>query len=100
MSMVDVIEEEARLIILRELHAQPNRSITSTSMRKILLNEFLIDRPREWVEVQFTYLAALKAVRITSAGSVKIATLVERGIEHLALKTFLPSVLSPSEPVL
>lgn len=95
----DVITEEARLIILRELNAQPNRSMTSTSMRKVLLDGFMIDRPREWVEDQFEWLAARMAVRLTAAGTVKIATLIERGREHLALKAFISGVLSPSEPV-
>ena len=99
MSGSTAIEEEARLIILRELHAQPGRSMTSTAMRKFLLDSFLINRSREWVEDQFEFLAERKAVKITPAGSIKIATIVARGLEHLAHKAFISGIDSPSEPV-
>lgn len=100
MSSETAVEREARLIILRELKAQPNRSMTSTSTRNYLLSEWLINRSREWVEDQFDFLAERKAVRITAAGSVKIATIIDRGLEHLALQTFISGVDSPTEPVL
>lgn len=95
----DIILEEARLIILRELHGQLNRSMTSTAMRRTLVEKFLINHPREWVEDQFDWLASRNAVRVTPAGTVKIATLVDRGREHLALQAFISGVMSPSEPV-
>lgn len=98
--MSDPVELEARLIILRELHKQPNRSMTSTAMRAFLLSSFLINRSREWVEDQYEFLAERKAVRITPAGSIKIATIAPRGLEHLAHQAFLSGVDSPSEPVM
>lgn len=98
--MNSAIEQEARLIILRELRVQPNQSITSTAMRRTLLESWLIDRPREWVEDQFDWLAAREVVRLTPAGSIKIATLLDRGRQHLALRTFVSGIESPSEPVL
>lgn len=100
MNGADAITSEARLIMLRELHAQPNRSMTSTAMCTYLLDRWLIDRSREWVEKQFAYLAEMEAVRITPAGSIKIATLAPGGLKHLALKAFIAGVDSPSEPVL
>lgn len=100
MSSSTSIEREARLIILRELHAQSNRSMTSSAMRNFLLDDFLINKSRGWVEDQFEFLAERGAVRLTSAGTVKIATLAPKGIEHLALKAFISDVDSPSEPVL
>lgn len=96
----DTVEREARLIMLRELKDQPNRSMTSTAMRNYLLAKWLIDRPREWVEDQYDWLAARNAIRITPAGSVKIATIVARGLEHLALQAFISGIDSPTEPVL
>lgn len=95
----DFVSEEARLIILRELFEQPNRSMTSSSMRRTLLEKFLISQPREWVEDQYDWLASRQAVRVTPAGSIKIATLAPRGLEHLALQTFISGVDSPSHPV-
>lgn len=100
MSLSEQVTEEARLIILRELLSEPNRSMTSTSMCRALLDKFLIERSREWVERQYRYLEEHDAVRVTPAGSVKIATLAPRGVQHLAMKIFIDGVLSPSEPVL
>lgn len=100
MSSSTTIEREARLIILRELHKQASRSMTSTVVRNFLREEFLIAMSREWVEDQFAWLAERKAVRITASGSVKIATIVDRGLEHLALRDFISGIDSPTEPVL
>lgn len=99
MSAEDVIRAEARLIILRELNDQFNRSMTSTAMQRRLEEAFLIARPREWVEAEFAYLEQMGAVRLTPAGSIKIATMVDYGKSHLALRVFIPGVMSPSSPV-
>ncbi|QJR20643.1 hypothetical protein HKM20_13230 [Pelagibacterium halotolerans] len=97
--MNEVIREEARLIVLRELFKQPNRSATSTAIRLTLRNGFMISRERSWVEQEFAWLEQMGAVRVTSVASIKIATLTERGIEHLAHHAFIPGILVSSEPV-
>ncbi len=83
MSIETIIKEEARLVILKELEAQPGNSITSEAMRRYLLTDFVIDKPREWVEEEFRYLRDMKAIEITVARSVQIARLTERGSLHL-----------------
>lgn len=99
MSIEKVIQEEARLIILRELLKQGNLSATSTALRNYLEAAFMISKEREWVEQEFAWLEQMGAVRITSASSVKIATLTERGRRHLAHFSFIPGVLRSTEPV-
>lgn len=99
MSMDEVIREEARLIILRELYSQPNRSATSTAIRALLAEAFMIVKPREWVEQEIAWMADMGAVRMTAAASIKIATLAPRGVEHLRHQAFIPGILSPSEPL-
>ncbi|WP_141682921.1 hypothetical protein [Agrobacterium tumefaciens] len=96
MSMNTIMEREARLTILKELNAQPNKAISSEAMRQFLLDFLLIDKPRQWVELQFQYLADMQAVMIVDAGTVKIARLIERGKLHLAGKIEIDGVLSPS----
>lgn len=98
--MSSAVDQEARLIILRELKDQPGHSMTSTAMRRTLLEAWLIDRPREWVEDQFEWMAAREVVRLTRAGSIKIATLMDRGRQHLALRSYVSGIESPTEPVL
>jgi hypothetical protein len=95
MSMESIIQEEARLTILKELAQQPNKALTSEAMRRFLLDFLLIDKPREWVEVQFQYLADLAAVDVIPAGTVKIARLTERGELHLSGHISIAGVQRP-----
>ncbi len=96
MSIETIIKEEARLIILKELSSQANQSITSEAMRRFLLSDFLIDKPREWVEMEFQYLQDMEAVEIIPAGSVKIARLTERGELHIKGMVTIAGVQRPS----
>ncbi|WP_128755620.1 hypothetical protein [Metarhizobium album] len=94
--MEKIMQEEARLTILKELQAQPNKAITSEAMRRFLLDFLMIEKSREWVEEQFVFLREMRAVDIVAAGTVKIARLTERGEHHLAGKVTLAGVLPPS----
>ncbi|MCW5712871.1 hypothetical protein [Shinella sp.] len=96
MSIENIIQEEARLIILKELKLQPNRSLTSEAMRRYLLRSFLIDKPREWVESQYIFLRDMGAVDVIPAGSVAIARLTERGDLFLQGLASISGVQSPS----
>lgn len=96
MSAQQVIAEETRLIILKELDNQPNKSITSESMRRILLQDWVIDQPREWVEEEFRYLVAMKAIETIQARSVLIAQLTERGEQHLQGLIRIAGIQRPS----
>ena len=100
MSLDRIIREEARLIMLRELASQPNESATSSALRDLLAEMFAIVREREWVEQELDWLKEMGAVRITPAGSVKIATLTPRGREHLAHQRFLTGVKRTIDPVI
>ncbi|WP_163266481.1 hypothetical protein [Chelativorans alearense] len=99
MSLDRIIREEARLIILRSLAEQPNESATSSALRELLAEMFAIVREREWVEQELDWLKEMGAVRLTPAGSVKIATLQPRGKEHLAHQRFLAGVKRTGQPV-
>jgi len=100
MTALDVQRREARLIILRFLGEEVNRTLTSTTLT-IQMNEmFLFNRDRAWVEQEIDYLAAMGAVKITKAGSVKIATLLPHGARHLSWGVRIPDVLSPSEQII
>lgn len=96
MSIETIIQEEARLIILKELKLQPNRSLTSEAMRRYLQHSFLIDKPREWVEAQYSYLRDMGAVDIVPAGTVTIARLTERGDLFLLGLASIAGVQHPS----
>lgn len=86
------MEEEARLAILKELAKEDNKAMSSARMQKILLTQLWIDKPREWVEIQYVYLRDVGAVSVLQADSVKIARLAERGEFHLQELITLPGV--------
>ena len=96
MSAQQVIAEETRLVILKELDLQANKSITSEAMRRILLKDWVIDQPREWVEEEFRYLVSMKAIDTIQARSVLIAKLTERGEQHLKGLINIPGIQRPS----
>lgn len=96
MSIETIIQHEARLIILKELAIQQGQSITSEAMRRYLLTEFIIDKPREWVEAEFRWLRDVKAVELVQARSVLIARISERGQLHLDGTIVIPGIQRPS----
>lgn len=90
------MEEEARLAILRELAKEDNKAMSSARMQTILLNQLWIDKPREWVEIQYLYLRDMGAITVLQAETVKIARLVDRGEYHLQGIVTIPGVQAPS----
>lgn len=89
------MEQEARLIILEELAKEHNNAISAERMRIHLLSRLLINKPREWVEIQFDFLESVDAVRLVQADKVKIAQLTERGELHLSRTINLPGIMRP-----
>ena len=60
--MRDIIREDARLIILRELHKQNDYQLNDGLLRSTL-DSFGIGKSREWVRDELKYLEDLGAVR-------------------------------------
>ena len=94
--MASLMEEEARLAILKELAKEDNNAISSARMQIYLLTHLLIDKPREWVETQYMFLKDMGAVTIVQADTVKIARLAKRGELHLQNLISIPGVLCPT----
>jgi len=93
-----IIREEARLIMLRELAAQPNYSLNE-SLLTATLETFGIFRPRAWVRDEMRFLESQGAARITEAGSVLIATLTDKGREHVDGRYVIEGVKRPGPRV-
>lgn len=100
MSAEDVQRREARLIILRFLGEEVNRTLSSTALTIQLNQLFLMDKSRAWVEQELDYLASMGAVKVTPAGSIKIARLTPHGARHLSFAIAIPDVLRPTEPII
>jgi len=96
MSLEKRIEEEARLIILRTLDEQLNNSLSSSIMRDELETRWLINKTRDWVHVQFAHLAEVGAITVQEVTTVQLATLNQRGRDHIQRRVKLPGVKLPS----
>ncbi len=95
--MRDIIREDARLIILRELHAQDNYSLNESILQQTL-ESFGIAKTREWVREEISYLVRVGAVNSIQVGSVVVATLTPKGKEHVERRLVIEGVKRPSPP--
>lgn len=84
MSIETIIEKETRLAILKGLAGQHSKTLTSEATRRMLFDELLIEKSRDWVELQFVYLEEVRMITLHKAASVQIAKLSERGEQFLA----------------
>lgn len=93
--MRDIIREEARLVILKELYEQTNYA-SSDSLLQEILPRYGIAKPREWIREEISYLAEIGAVTSVREGSVVIARLLPKGVEHVERRRLLEGVKRPS----
>jgi hypothetical protein len=93
----DIIREHARLIILRELHAQSNYSLNDSLLQQTL-ESFGIAKSREWVREELNYLVEVGAIGKGLAGTVVVATLLPKGVEHVERRLVIEGVKRPSPP--
>jgi hypothetical protein len=97
-SLAKILEEEARLVILRCLAEQPDQRTNSSALRDELDVVWGINRSRDWLHVQFGHLAEIGAIIVQDVATVKIATLTARGLDHVERRSVLPGVKRPSPP--
>lgn len=96
MDMAQRIREDARLIILKELEKQIDERLHSALLRDALMAFGGIDRPREWVHGELEWLAEIGAITLSHAGTVRIATLTDKGARHLRRAIAIEGVTRPS----
>ncbi|MGD9769475.1 MAG: hypothetical protein AB7U62_17710 [Pseudolabrys sp.] len=97
MSMDSIIRADARLIVLRTLAEQLDGRLNSELLRAAL-ESFGIQRTRAWVHDELFYLEQMGAVAVTEAGSVRVATLLNKGQQHLDRQLVIEGVKRPSRP--
>lgn len=98
MNLATIIEQEARLVILRTLAEQADLRLNSSLLRDDLAERWGINRTRDWLHVQIGFLADIGAVTVIDGGSVKIATLTARGLDHVERRIVLDGVKRPLPP--
>ena len=98
MSLSAIMEHEARLVALRLLAEQTDGRLNSSLLRDELADRWAINRTRDWLHTQLRYLADIGAVHVTEAGTVLIAEITRRGLDHVERRIALDGVKRPSPP--
>jgi hypothetical protein len=98
MSMDTIMREEARLIMLRALDAQPDGRLNSELLRRSL-ETFGIAKARDWVEDELGWLQQMGAVSLMQAGSVAVAALTAKGRDHVERRIVIRGVKRPSPEI-
>lgn len=91
------VRPDARLIILKALSKQTDERLHS-GMIAAELSELGIDRPREWIHGELTWLDQMGAVTLKKFDSVFVATLTEKGHRHLRRAIEIEGIKRPSRP--
>ncbi len=95
MSFDERYREEARYIMLRALADEMSEAMVDALLQRVL-ETFGILRSREWVLTEIGILEQLGAVRVTPIGRSRLATLTERGRDHLERRIVLAGVKRPT----
>lgn len=90
------IDEDARLIILRELAAQADARLNDVVLHRVLDAQG-VRRSRDWLRTQLTRLEELDAVRVTQIGTVTVAELRRAGRDHVERRALLTGVARPAD---
>jgi hypothetical protein len=91
----DIIREEARLIMLRELHQQTNYALHDGLLQHVL-EAFGISKSRDWVREELNWLEDKAAITRTEQASVIVAKLAPKGAEHVEGRLVIEGVKRPS----
>jgi hypothetical protein len=89
------LTEDARLVMLRALHAETSRTLNDTLLQKVL-ETYGHNRSREFVRTQLRKLGELGAVRVREAGTVLIAELLRAGADHVENRAVIDGIARPS----
>ena len=95
MNFDEMIREEARLILLKTLGEEVNETLNSELLRRAL-EVFGIARTREWVHEELSYLKQMGAIQLNAIGTVMIASLTDKGRDHLSRTIAITGIKKPS----
>lgn len=92
------MEEDARLVMLKELAAQTNYTLNESILHAVI-EAFGHNRSRDWLRTQMRAMEELGAVSLTQAGSVLIAVISPAGIDHVLRRRVIEGIARPSAGV-
>lgn len=89
------INEDARLVVLKELARQPDGRLNENLIQKVL-DAASYTRSREWVRTQLAKLEEIGAVKTAAFGTVLVASITRAGMDHVERRSILAGVARPS----
>jgi hypothetical protein len=90
-----LIEQDARLTILKELKNQNNGALNSTILAAVL-DLCGYNRTQDFLLTQLHFLEDVGAVTLRPFGSVTIASITQAGLEHVERRRIIAGVKHPS----
>ncbi|WP_437871309.1 VpaChn25_0724 family phage protein [Methylorubrum extorquens] len=94
-SFTKFAEEDARLVVLRELYQQTNGRLNDGVLTEVL-SAFGHDRSREWVRTQLHKMQDLGAIQVTEAGSSLIVAITKAGVDHVLRRGRIEGIKQPA----
>lgn len=91
----DHVNKDARLVMLRALHAETDGTHNEILLQKIL-EAYGHRRSRDYVRTQIRKLEDLGAVSVIEAGTVLVASIRKAGIEHVERRAVIEGIARPS----
>lgn len=92
------MEEDARLVILKELAAQTNYTLNDAILQAVV-EAFGHNRSRDWVRTQLRALAEVGAVTNSETGTSLISTITDAGLDHVLRRRVIEGIARPSAGV-
>lgn len=93
-TLAQAIDEDVRLIILKELAAMPDGRSNETILAEAVY-ACGHNRSRDYLRTQLHKLAELGATRNTSIGSIVVAQITEAGVDHCLRRTRIEGIRQP-----
>lgn len=95
MNLLEAIEQDGRLVILRELNKQPDGRLNEVLLTRVL-DQFGIKRSRDWVRTQIRAMTELGAVSFSEVGTVFVAEITRKGVDHVDKRVVIEGISRPS----
>lgn len=96
MSYEELEARHGRLCILKELARQVDGRANEAVLQNVL-DVFGICKSREWIRTQLNKLAELDAIRVTTVGTIMVASLARLGRDHVERRQIIDGVARPSD---
>ncbi|MFT4098161.1 MAG: hypothetical protein QM651_13665 [Rhodoblastus sp.] len=95
MSLVETYIRDARQVIVKALATKDSLTLSTTHL-DVELQRFGIIEPDEWLFDQLDWLARMGVITVRAEGSVRVATLTKKGVDHVSGRRKLEGIGRPT----